>query len=50
VFRALEHEGVAAECLFHLFAGERRMTSEHKLHAFTACAVMAKTMKVLRGK
>jgi len=50
VFRALEHEGVAAECLYELLAGERRFKSEQKIRAFTACVVMAKTMKAIRGR
>jgi hypothetical protein len=50
VFRALEHEGVASECLFELFAGGRRMSSDQRLHVFAACAVMAATMKVMRGR
>jgi hypothetical protein len=49
VFRATEHEGVAAECLFELFAGDRKLTGETKLRAFAACAVLARTMRAIRG-
>jgi len=44
VFRALEHEGVATDCLFELFAGGRRMTIEQRRKAYAACAVLAVTM------
>lgn len=50
MFRALEHEGVAAECLFELFAGGRRMKSDQKVSAFTACAVLATTMRKIRER
>jgi hypothetical protein len=50
VFRALEHEGVATMALFELFAGGRRMTSEQKIQAIAACAVVANSLKVLRGR
>ena len=49
MFRATEHEGVAAECLFELLAGGRKLTGETKLKAFTACVVIAKTMRAIRG-
>ncbi len=49
MFRALNHEGVAAVCLFELLAGGRRLTSEQRVNAFTACAVIAKTMEKIRG-
>jgi hypothetical protein len=48
VFRALNHEGVAAQCFFELFASGRKLTGESKLMAFTACAVLAKSLEALR--
>jgi len=50
VFRALNHEGVAAECLYELWAGHLKLTGERRLRAFTACAVMAETMRAIRGR
>jgi hypothetical protein len=41
VFRAQEHEGVLAECLFEIAAGGRRMTSEQRLRVFAGCASIA---------
>ena len=49
MFRASEHEGVAAECLYELFASDRKLTGESKLKAFAACAVLARTMRAIRG-
>lgn len=45
----MNHEGVAAECLFELFAGDRKMTSDQRIRAFVGCAVLAVTMRSLRG-
>ncbi len=50
--RALKHEGVAAQCLYEVIetlAGDRRLTGERKLRAFAACAVIAHTMRAIRG-
>lgn len=47
MFRARNHEGVAAECLFELFAGGRKMNSDQRMRAFAGAAVIAG--KVLRG-
>lgn len=50
MFRAMNHEGVSAECLFELLAGDRQMGSDQRLRAFTACAVMAAAMqRIIRG-
>ena len=50
MFRALEHEGVAAETLYHLLVpGDRRMTSDQRIRAFAACAVVALTFKAQRN-
>jgi hypothetical protein len=48
VFRALNHEGVAADCLYALIVGDQKLTGERKLMAFTACAVIAKSLAVMR--
>lgn len=50
MFRALNHEGVAAECLFEALFGGQRMESDRRVRAFTACAVMAVTMRTIRGR
>lgn len=49
MFRALNHEGVAAECFYALIVGDRKLSGETKRKAFTACAVLAKTMTRMRG-
>lgn len=46
----MKHEGVAAECLFQLFAGGRRMTEDERMKAFAACAVIASTMEIYRER
>jgi len=42
------HEGVATACLFELFAGGRRMTSEQRIRAVAACQVLASTAAEIR--
>jgi hypothetical protein len=48
VFRALGHEGIATDCLFELLAGDRRLSGEKKVQAYTACAVLAVSLKTIR--
>lgn len=50
MFRALEHEGVATDCLVELFVGDRRMSIERRIKVIAACAVLANTMRVVRGQ
>lgn len=35
------HEGVAAECLFEVLCGGRKLNAEQRVRAFTGCAVVA---------
>ncbi len=48
MFRALEHDGVATECLVELFVGGRRLKSEERVRVITACAVIAKSLHAMR--
>lgn len=51
MFRALNHGGVAAECFYVIvdaLVSGRKLTGESKLMAFTACAVLAKSLEGMR--
>lgn len=50
MFRALNHEGVAAECFYEVLVGDRKLTGDAKLRAFTACAVLAASLAKMRGQ
>lgn len=49
MFRALNHEGVAADCFYEAFFGDRKLTGEQRLKAYTACAVVAASLAQMRG-
>jgi hypothetical protein len=50
VFRALNHEGVAADCFYELFVGDQKLPKERRMRAYAACAVLAGTLTELRKK
>ena len=49
MFRALKHVGVATEAFFEVAAGERKLTSEQRARIWAACAVLAESLRVMRG-
>lgn len=50
MFRALNHEGVAADCFFELLVGDQKLPKERRMRAYAACAVLAESLAQVRKK